>query len=964
MKFFKDYTLLISIVVAIMFSAYTSYEYMQKATISNELISNIKKQTLLKQMTQTLIQERRSALNFINNPTPKNEEDFNNLHAKSKKITDEISKLFEDMPEYKADLIQNIKFLRENIQDAKQKYSTAFLYFFQRINSSMIESYLTAQNSDINLDLKIYITILNKIYSNLGLINESRSYISEALSNHQIVTQENIMRWLNDEILEQSQINLLPQNEVKAQIEKLINSKQTIDMLSEFSDLYLNIVSSKAHEISSDDIKKIDQFEYYKFSILLEFSDLVENKLIRDASIFYSQAHSKFIAFLALTGFLVYSVIVLFARLRLLNELNEDLSYIKEYMIKKDITPEAVLKELVATHRNLSDKYNRNKMFNGIKNIYLNKLIKTHKNKHKQNAQSIAFLKRSFLSADKTKAINTLDENTTLTYANFENIKNILDIESSDFVLNNEEFDPQILFKNILESKMGDVRDKKINFITFIDPKLDKYLVGDDNKIKIITSNIISSAISQCNQYANITVEIKTLPQELGSEFVNLSVSVQNDANTLTQSQIHTLLNSDANLQNYQEDTEFWIAVANMYLELMNSKIFINAANATGGIGNEFRYTIKLRTTDKPDIPKYNKNLQVCFVNDINAKYNSFFTQILKDFGIDFQTVSNLSRINDPKKYNMILMREDKEIQTNIKNLSMVKDPLTPIGILSKLKHDYFVHYAQDFSLNRPQVLIYDNNSIVLNMCATAFETYGVDIVLKNNYEAMLEMTKNIYFDIIFITAQLHGDITATMKEYDRFKALTLNAQTPVIGMLSNTSSASEKDIESLFDAHIKKPFNTENLKMLLYKFIPNFKNFVKKENDLAKNKEILLCKKSPIENKIFVSTLEEFNDKLTVASSFDEVVQHLRDKIYGLVLVDEEIEGFNIETLSNFMETAIEEHKIDAKLFVFSNKKIQKQKSKSYIKEFSPHIGKIQLANAIRQELGHGPRGAVGTHL
>lgn len=964
MKFFKDYTLLISIIVAIMFSAYTSYEYMQKATISNELISNIKKQTLLKQMTQTLIQERRSALNFINNPTPKNEEDFNNLHAKSKKITDEISKLFEDMPEYKADLIQNIKFLRENIQDAKQKYSTAFLYFFQRINSSMIESYLTAQNSDINLDLKIYITILNKIYSNLGLINESRSYISEALSNHQIVTQENIMRWLNDEILEQSQINLLPQNEVKAQIEKLINSKQTIDMLSEFSDLYLNIVSSKAHEISSDDIKKIDQFEYYKFSILLEFSDLVENKLIRDASIFYSQAHSKFIAFLALTGFLVYSVIVLFARLRLLNELNEDLSYIKEYMIKKDITPEAVLKELVATHRNLSDKYNRNKMFNGIKNIYLNKLIKTHKNKHKQNAQSIAFLKRSFLSADKTKAINTLDENTTLTYANFENIKNILDIESSDFVLNNEEFDPQILFKNILESKMSDVRDKKINFITFIDPKLDKYLVGDDNKIKIITSNIISSAISQCNQYANITVEIKTLPQELGSEFVNLSVSVQNDANTLTQSQIHTLLNSDANLQNYQEDTEFWIAVANMYLELMNSKIFINAANATGGIGNEFRYTIKLRTTDKPDIPKYNKNLQVCFVNDINAKYNSFFTQILKDFGIDFQTVSNLSRINDPKKYNMILMREDKEIQTNIKNLAMVKDPLTPIGILSKLKHDYLAHYAQDFSLNRPQVLIYDNNSIVLNMCATAFEAYGVDIVLKNNYEAMLEMTKNIYFDIIFITAQLHGDITATMKEYDRFKALTLNAQTPVIGMLSNTSSASEKDIESLFDAHIKKPFNTETLKMLLYKFIPNFKNFVKKENDLAKNREILLCKKSPIENKIFVSALEEFNDKLTVASSFDEVVQHLRDKIYGLVLVDEEIEGFNIETLSNFMETAIEEHKIDAKLFVFSNKKIQKQKSKSYIKEFSPHIGKIQLANAIRQELGHGSRGAVDTHL
>lgn len=128
-------------------------------------------------------------------------------------------------------------------------------------------------------------------------------------------------------------------------------------------------------------------------------------------------------------------------------------------------------------------------------------------------------------------------------------------------------------------------------------------------------------------------------------------------------------------------------------------------------------------------------------------------------------------------------------------------------------------------------------------------------------------------------------------------------------------------------------------------------KNFIKTNGALAKNQNILLCKKSEIENRLFTAALSELRGKVATANTFKELTESLQREQFGLILVDEEISGYSSDVLATIIESLRENFAIDARLFVFSNES-HSAGAKDYIKTLSPHISKAQLISVLRHEI------------
>ena len=229
-------------------------------------------------------------------------------------------------------------------------------------------------------------------------------------------------------------------------------------------------------------------------------------------------------------------------------------------------------------------------------------------------------------------------------------------------------------------------------------------------------------------------------------------------------------------------------------------------------------------------------------------------------------------------------------------------------------------------------------------MIKYAFSGFDAELTCASGYEKALSEAANKKFGAIFADSGTGEDLSA-------LKRNAQNSATPMVAMFSNTSG--EAADARIFAERIKKPINPEILGEILGRFIKNFGVFVKKEGELIKSREILLCKKSSIENKIFEGALLEFKGSLTVAQSFGEALDLIGRKPFGLALIDEDCEGFELGAFTGALDSARAAFNADIKAYVFSDEALNFG-NKKYVKILSPSVSKAQLSKVVKQEFGY----------
>lgn len=185
-------------------------------------------------------------------------------------------------------------------------------------------------------------------------------------------------------------------------------------------------------------------------------------------------------------------------------------------------------------------------------------------------------------------------------------INDLLDvsrIESGQMTLNEQEYDPEEMIREVLAMVRSKVEEKRLEFVTDIDEKLPVRLYGDGLKIKQIVLNLITNAVQYTNEgsvYFSVRVTAKA------ETSVSLRISVKDTGAGIREEDIEKLFNSYKRLDEMSNSSSLGaglgLDISRQYAELMDGKL---KCESVYGQGSEFILTVKQKISDPKEIGEF-----------------------------------------------------------------------------------------------------------------------------------------------------------------------------------------------------------------------------------------------------------------------------------------------------------------------------------------------------------------------
>ncbi|NLK66322.1 MAG: response regulator [Campylobacteraceae bacterium] len=297
------------------------------------------------------------------------------------------------------------------------------------------------------------------------------------------------------------------------------------------------------------------------------------------------------------------------------------------------------------------------------------------------------------------------------------------------------------------------------------------------------------------------------------------------------------------------------------------------------------------------------------------------------------------------------------------------------------------------------KVLVAEDNEINQKLMHHTLGLFGLDITMVANGLLALEERKVKDFDMIFMDLAMPVmdgvEATQQIKRYESENGLK---PIPIVAVTANALKGDrEKFMSQGLDEYCTKPIKKEAIAAMLEMFIPekrvNFEDEAKvaetkvetpkapekKEADVQisldnispatkdevateqnkptakeeiqkpvmNSKDILVCRKNNLENKIFTSILQQFATSIDSSSNINEIATLLKTTSYKVVLLDSKIENFDSDLISNTVSKFSPETKtilfVDAKDLNLSELK------SSFTEVLDSKISKSQLESLIK---------------
>ena len=311
------------------------------------------------------------------------------------------------------------------------------------------------------------------------------------------------------------------------------------------------------------------------------------------------------------------------------------------------------------------------------------------------------------------------------------------------------------------------------------------------------------------------------------------------------------------------------------------------------------------------------------------------------------------------------------------------------------------------------KVLVAEDNEINQKLMRHTLGLFGLDITIVGNGKLALEERKEKNYDMIFmdIAMPVMDGVEATKQ----IKNYELENSIPHIPIVAVTANALKGDRERFMsqglDEYCTKPIKKEALSAMLNMFIPEKKEgasaggtikkkeirkvikkvpqtvikkvlkpktvikkvlkqkpvIVKKEipieGDLPKKeevktenlnltkKDILICRKSHLENRIFDTILKRFAKEIDKTNNVDEIVNLLSANSYKLVMLDSKLENFDAELLLDIIDQVSPSTKVI--LFSNQNDNISENVKNRFAEITDSKVNKAELEELTKKYIG-----------
>jgi signal transduction histidine kinase/DNA-binding response OmpR family regulator len=219
-------------------------------------------------------------------------------------------------------------------------------------------------------------------------------------------------------------------------------------------------------------------------------------------------------------------------------------------------------------------------------------------------------------------------------------INDILDmskIEANKFDLAPVEFNFEKMLQRVVNVVNFRVDEKHQKFTVHIDKNIPRFLIGDDQRIAQVITNLLGNAVKFTSEFGSIVLDARLLDEENG--LCNLRISVSDTGIGLSQEQQKRIFMSfeqaESSTTRKYGGTGLGLAISRSIVEMMGGKIWVESEVGKGSI---FLFTIQVKRGTRinegllaPDVNL--NNVRVMAVDD-DRDILDYFVEIANGFGL------------------------------------------------------------------------------------------------------------------------------------------------------------------------------------------------------------------------------------------------------------------------------------------------------------------------------------------
>ena len=476
-------------------------------------------------------------------------------------------------------------------------------------------------------------------------------------------------------------------------------------------------------------------------------------------------------------------------------------------------------------------------------------------------------LKSTDIDEEQKEFINIIEKSSENLLSIINNILDLSKIESNKTELDMVIFDPIVEFENAIETYGIRASEKNIELDFFLDPAIDKKLLGDAGKIKEVLINLLSNAVKFTDLGGKIKVEIRKVSTKENQ--TELSFSIEDNGVGMTKEQqlnvFTAFTQADVSITRKYGGTGLGLTISTKFLELMGSELKLESEKEKG---TRFFFNITLEevleSTELSTIQEIQSKKICKFDYELPVQQDIYLDEYFKYYQVEtstFKNMADLKKCNEDKSLMGIWIDVDNsedEFLKNIHKLNLNKvillssfsnrtrleklninvakilyKPLTPTKIVQGLNSTSLeepketkVNVANSSPFKNIQfhgkILVAEDNFINQKLIKQVLLRYGVEVELANNGLEAFEKRKSNHYDLIFMDIQMPvmDGIEATHEiiNYEIEEKLT---HTPIIALTANALNGDkERFLEEGLDEYIPKPIETNELLYILKKFL------------------------------------------------------------------------------------------------------------------------------------------------
>ena len=475
-------------------------------------------------------------------------------------------------------------------------------------------------------------------------------------------------------------------------------------------------------------------------------------------------------------------------------------------------------------------------------------------------------LKSTDLDNEQKEFINIVEKSSENLLSIINNILDLSKIESNKTELDIIIFDPIIEFENAVETYGIRASEKNIELDFYLDPNIDKKLLGDSVKIKEVLINLLSNAIKFTDLGGKIKVEVKKVSTIENQ--TEISFSIEDNGVGMTKEQqlnvFAAFTQADVSITRKYGGTGLGLTISTKFLELMGSELKLESQKEKG---TRFYFNIVfeevLESTELAMVPSFH-DVNICKFNyELPVQQDIYLSQYLKHYNIEtttFGTASELKKCNENTNLNSLWIDVDNSDDDLLKTIYKINShkvvllssfanrdrledlgvnvakilykPITPSKIIqglnatSSVEEEKTIDATQASPFKNIQfhghILVAEDNFINQKLVKQVLLRYGVTVELANNGLEAFEKRKNENYDLIFMDIQMPVmDGVEATHEIINYEVEEELQHVPIIALTANALNGDrERFISEGLDEYIPKPIETNELLYILKKFL------------------------------------------------------------------------------------------------------------------------------------------------